>query len=131
MREGIGFGGLHLEDIPERVREIVEHLEKEADIQAITVKLRIGGHHKSYMLEIVDVDRSGDTKMEIELDRILCHDCGHVFYTPRPPVCFPGQVPQATHCPYCSGENLEPFEITKTVVRAPVPEPRNRPASTD
>ena len=125
LREGTVLGGLHPEDVPERVREIIALMEAEPDV--VGISLRLGwmfdvDHHMSLTIE--DVER-GKRKLPAALRRLFCRRCGGVFYIPRPPACFSGQEPQY-RCPYCSGDSHTVLEEVTTKIRAPVPEPDGR-----
>ncbi len=125
LREGTVLGGLHPEDVPELVREIIALIESEPDVVAVSLRLEWmfdADHHMS--LEVEDVER-GRRKLLTALSRVFCEDCGGVFYIPRPPPCFSGQAPPF-RCPYCSGDSHIVLEGVTTRIQAPVPEPRRR-----
>jgi len=125
LREGTALGGLHPEDVPERVREIIALMESEPDVVGVSLRLGWmfdGDHHMS--LEVEDVER-GSRKLLTTLSRVFCEDCGGVFYIPRPPSCFSGQT-SPFRCPYCSGDSHIVLEEVTAKIQAPVPEPRGR-----
>ncbi len=138
LRASLRFGGLHLEDLPQVVKEIADWLDAslytphQPEVKSVTLRFGwefpdLDDHH--VFLEIISVDTEEQSNITT-LSRVFCENCGGVFYIPMPPSCFSGSaglaIPFRFSCPYCLGNSFRILEKVMTKVQAKVPAPKRK-----